>query len=69
MYIKVCKTVFPVMHNAFKHIAVAHLIMHTSLWPPYVIRQAIIFLPCGFFFLLQRYRQTGEDRTDNGPIA
>ena len=20
-----------------------------SLWPPYVIRQAIIFLPCGFF--------------------
>jgi len=23
-----------------------------SLWPPYVIGQAIIFLPCGFFFLL-----------------
>jgi len=22
------------------------------LWPPYVIGQAIIFLPCGFFFLL-----------------
>ena len=22
------------------------------LWPPYVIRQAIIFLPCGFFFYL-----------------
>jgi len=21
------------------------------LWPPYVIGQAIIFLPCGFFFL------------------
>jgi len=25
---------------------------HRSLWPPYVIRQAIIFLPCGFFLLL-----------------
>ena len=23
-----------------------------SLWPPYVIGQAIIFLPCGFFFYL-----------------
>ena len=23
-----------------------------SLWPPYVIGQAIIFLPCGFFFFL-----------------
>jgi len=22
------------------------------LWPPYVIGQAIIFLPCGFFFYL-----------------
>jgi len=22
------------------------------LWPPYAIRQAIIFLPCGFFYLL-----------------
>jgi len=22
------------------------------LWPPYVIGQAIIFLPCGFFFFL-----------------
>jgi len=21
------------------------------LWPPYVIGQAIIFLPCGFFYL------------------
>ena len=23
--------------------------MVVSLWPPYVIGQAIIFLPCGFF--------------------
>jgi len=23
-----------------------------SFWPPYGIRQAIIFLPCGFFLLL-----------------
>ena len=26
--------------------------MHSLLWPPYGIRQAIIFLPCGFFFSL-----------------
>ena len=25
------------------------------LWPPYVIRQAIIFLPCGFFLLLSSF--------------
>jgi len=25
------------------------------LWPPYVIGQAIIFLPCGFFFFLSFY--------------
>jgi len=24
------------------------------LWPPYGIRQAIIFLPCGFFLLYGR---------------
>jgi len=23
-----------------------------SLWPPYAIEQAIIFLSCGFFFIL-----------------
>jgi len=26
-----------------------------SLWPPYVIGQAIIFLPCGFFFFLSSF--------------
>jgi len=26
------------------------------LWPPYVIGQAIIFLPCGFFFLSSIFR-------------
>ena len=25
---------------------------HECLWPPYVIEQAIIFLPCGYFFFL-----------------
>ena len=29
-----------------------HHVISSSLWPPYVIGQAIIFLPCGFFFLL-----------------
>ena len=27
------------------------LCLDSFLWPPYVIGQAIIFLPCGFFFL------------------
>jgi len=27
----------------------------TLLWPPYGIGQAIIFLPCGFFYLLSFY--------------
>ena len=25
------------------------------LWPPYVIGQAIMFLPCGFFYLLSSF--------------
>ena len=28
------------------------LLLFISLWPPYVIGQAIIFLPCGFYLLL-----------------
>jgi len=27
------------------------------LWPPYGIKQAIIFLPCGFFYLLSFFRR------------
>jgi len=27
------------------------------LWPPYVIGQAIVFLPCGFFILLSTDRR------------
>ena len=27
------------------------VVQHLSLWPPYGIGQAIIFLPCGFFLL------------------
>jgi len=30
--------------------ALAH-VLFSSLWPPYGIGQAIIFLPCGFFFI------------------
>ena len=26
--------------------------IYVFLWPPYIIGQAIIFLPCGFYFLL-----------------
>jgi len=29
-----------------------HLYIICCLWPPYGIGQAIIFLPCGFFFCL-----------------
>jgi len=28
------------------------IVLFACLWPPYVIGQAIIFLPCGFFLLL-----------------
>jgi len=32
-----------------------HRDMMAILWPPYAIREAIIFLPCGFFFYLSFY--------------
>jgi len=31
------------------------LLVFAFLWPPYVIGQAIVFLPCGFFFFLSSY--------------
>ena len=33
------------------HVPRTRVLPIALLWPPYVIGQAIIFLPCGFFFL------------------
>ena len=39
-------------HPFLKHAHTILTYVAASLWPPYVIGQAIIFLPCGFFFYL-----------------
>ena len=53
------------MHDSSKYtlIVVLAMLLHVNmfkrlfllLWPPCVIGQAIIFLPCGFFLLLSFY--------------
>ena len=40
---------------ALAHILVLSFFFLSSLWPPYVIGQAIIFLPRGFFLLLSSF--------------
>ena len=44
---------FVVVHNGSKlHVGRRSLLSTIALlWPPYVLGQAIIFLPCGFFLL------------------
>jgi len=36
----------------YNGIPFVHYSVTYFLWPSYVIGQAVIFLPCGFFFLL-----------------
>jgi len=38
-------------NHMFNFQGMAGSLMMSLLWPPYVIRQAIIFLSCGFFYL------------------
>jgi len=43
-----CITSHPVSSVKFS----IRILLLWHLWPPYVIGQAIIFLPCGFFFFI-----------------
>jgi len=46
-----CHQNLPLNLNIAQHLTVIrkNMTTHYYLWPPYVIGQAIIFLPCGFF--------------------
>ena len=48
--VQACHKVYPIPSEAVAS-SPSNPMLTDWLWPPHVIRQAIIFLPCGFFYL------------------